>query len=198
MDAHNRLLILSRSAAVYADLIKDLRLPGLEIAACKTAGEASAHVDRCTIILGEPSRIARVVEGTTVLKWVQSTFAGVEELLRPGARSDYILTGVKGVFGPFMSEYVMGYILALERNFFMAYRNQQDRTWRRLPYKSLRGRLIGICGLGSIGRHLARTAELFRPARMGLQAHRGNGPGGSKGCLPAPSSTNSCRSRITS
>lgn len=161
MDAHNRLLILSRSAAVYADLIKDLQLPDLEIAACKTAGEASAHVDRCTIILGEPSRIARVVAGATVLKWVQSTFAGVEELLRPGARSDYVLTGVKGVFGPFMSEYVMGYLLALERHFFTAYRNQQDRTWRRLPYKSLRGRLIGICGLGSIGRHLARTAEHF-------------------------------------
>ncbi|MFZ1956506.1 MAG: D-2-hydroxyacid dehydrogenase [Desulfobacterales bacterium] len=161
MDAHNRLLILARSAAVYADLIKDLRLPDLEITAFKTAGEALAHVDRCTIILGEPSRIARVVKSATLLKWVQSTFAGVEELLRPGARSDYILTGVKGVFGPFMSEYVMGYLLALERNFFTAYRNQQDRTRRRLPYKSLRGRLIGICGLGSIGRHLARTAEHF-------------------------------------
>jgi phosphoglycerate dehydrogenase-like enzyme len=161
MNAHNRLLILSRSAAVYADLIKDLRLPDLEIAACKTAGEASAHVDRCTIILGEPSRIARVVEGARALKWVQSTFAGVEELMRPDTRSDYILTGVKGVFGPFMSEYVVGYLLALERNFFKVYRNQQDRTWRRLPYKSLRGRLIGICGLGSIGRHLARTAEHF-------------------------------------
>ncbi len=118
-------------------------------------------MDRCTIILGEPSRIARVVEGATVLKWVQSTFAGVEELLRPGARSDYILTGVKGVFGPFMSEYVMGYLLALERHYFTAYRNQRDRIWRRLPYKSLRGRLIGICGLGSIGRHLARTADHF-------------------------------------
>ena len=161
MDAHNRLLILSRSAAVYADLIQNLRLPELEIAVCKTAGEASAHVDRCTIILGEPSRIARVVEGAMVLKWVQSTFAGVEELLCPGARSDYILTGVKGVFGPSMSEYVVGYLLALERHFFTAYRNQRDRTWRRLPYKSLRGRLIGICGLGSIGRHLARTAEHF-------------------------------------
>jgi phosphoglycerate dehydrogenase-like enzyme len=161
MDAHNRLLILSRSATVYAGLIKDLRLPDLEIAACKTTGEASAFVDRCTIILGEPSRIARVVEGAKVLQWVQSTFAGVEELLCPGARSDYILTGVKGVFGPFMSEYVVGYLLALGRHFFTAYRNQQDRIWRRLPYQSLRGRLIGICGLGSIGRHLARTAGHF-------------------------------------
>ena len=161
MDAHNSLLILSRSAAVYAGLIRDLRLPDLEVAACINVGEASAYADRCGIILGEPSRIARVAEDAKALKWVQSTYAGVEELLRPGARSDYILTGVKGVFGPFMSEYVMGYLLALERNFFAAYRNQQDRTWRRLPYKSLRGRLMGICGLGSIGRHLARTAEHF-------------------------------------
>lgn len=161
MNTDNRLLILSRSAGVYAELINELRLPGLEVAACKTAGEASRHAGRSTIILGEPARVARVVEGARALKWVQSTYAGVEELLRPGARADFILTNVKGVFGPIMSEYVIGYLLALERRFLEVYRNQCDGTWRRLPYKSLRGRLLGLCGLGSIGRHLARTAGHF-------------------------------------
>ncbi len=161
MKKGNRLLILSRSADVYAELINELRLPGLVVAACRTAGEANRHADRYTIMLGEPARIAPVVEGARALTWVQSTYAGVEELLRPGARSDYVLTNVKGIFGPIMSEYVIGYLLALERHFFEVYRNQCDRTWRRLPYKSLRGRLLGICGLGSIGRHIARTAGHF-------------------------------------
>ncbi len=161
MKMDNRLLILSRSAAVYADLIDRLRFPDLEVIACRSADEAAPYLGRCTIVLGEPAPIARVVMRAKKLTWVQSTYAGVEELLRPGARSDYILTGVKGIFGPFMSEYVIGYILALERHFFTAYRNQLDRSWRHLPYKGLRGRLIGICGLGSIGRHLARTAGHF-------------------------------------
>ncbi|MFZ0132343.1 MAG: D-2-hydroxyacid dehydrogenase [Desulfobacterales bacterium] len=161
MNADNRLLILSRNADAYAALINELRLPGLDVAACKTAGEASRHAGRSTIMLGEPARIARVVEGARALTWVQSTYAGVEELLRPGARADFILTNVKGVFGPIMSEYVIGYLLALERHFFEVYRNQCDQAWRRLPYKSLRGRLLGLCGLGSIGRHIARTAGHF-------------------------------------
>ncbi|MFZ0613272.1 MAG: D-2-hydroxyacid dehydrogenase [Desulfobacterales bacterium] len=161
MNADNRLLILSRNADAYAALINELRLPGLEVVAYKSAGEATRHADRSTIILGEPARIARVVEGARALKWVQSIYAGVEELLRPDARSDFVLTNVKGVFGPIMSEYVIGYLLVLERHFFEVYRNQCDRTWRRLPYKSLRGRLLGICGMGSIGRHIARTARHF-------------------------------------
>ncbi|MGB8427965.1 MAG: D-2-hydroxyacid dehydrogenase [Desulfobacterales bacterium] len=161
MTADNRLLILSRSAGVYSELINELRLPGLEVAACATADEATRHADRATIILGEPSRITRVVDGARSLKWVQATYAGVEELLHPGARSNYVLTNVKGVFGPFMSEYVIGYLLARERRFFEVYHNQCDRTWQRLPFRSLRGRLLGICGLGSIGQHLAGTARHF-------------------------------------
>ena len=46
----------------------------------------------------------------TGLRWVQSTWAGVTPLLNLG-RDDFILTGVRGVFGPQMAEYVLGYLL---------------------------------------------------------------------------------------
>jgi len=60
-----------------------------------------------------------------------------------------------------MSEYVFTYILALERNIFQTYENQKARLWQNMPYKSLKGTLLGICGLGSIGRHIALTGKRF-------------------------------------
>jgi hypothetical protein len=60
-----------------------------------------------------------------------------------------------------MSEYVFAYILAFERNIFETYENQKNRLWQDMPYKSLKGTLLGICGLGSIGRHIALTGKHF-------------------------------------
>jgi len=68
---------------------------------------------------------------------------------------------VKGVFGSQISEYVFAYILALERNVFKVYENQKNRVWKNIPYEGLYDRLIGICGLGSIGRHIAKIAGNF-------------------------------------
>jgi len=176
MDTPHRLLIVSRDAAVYDKLIHALALPGLDIAAVDSAAKALAFVKDCTIILGEPKRVSPIVDRVRHLLWIQSTFAGVEALIQPQARTDYILSGVKNVFGPFMSEYVFSYLVALERHAFDQYRNQQQRIWQKIPYKSLKGRLIGICGIGSIGRHIAQTANSFGLRVWGYKKNPGNIP----------------------
>ncbi len=176
MKTKHRLLVVSRDAADYDRLIKALALPDLIIDAVDSAEKALAHAQDVSIILGEPKRIAPVIDQAPRLLWVQSTFAGVEALIRPHARADVILSGVKDVFGPFMSEYVFSYLVAIERRAFDLYRNQQKRIWQKISYKSLRDRLIGICGLGSIGRHLARTANHFGLRVWGYKKNRGSVP----------------------
>ena len=161
MMERNRLLILARDQARYAELIKGVDFNDLDLVVCNSIEKAEKRAEHCNIVLGEPSRIVPILECAKRLQWVQSTFAGVEALLEPGKRTDYILTGVKAVFGPLMSEYVFAYILALERNVLKVYENQQRKTWQNIQYKSLRGRLLGICGLGSIGRYIAQTAKHF-------------------------------------
>jgi len=161
MGEKNRLLILSKNSAEYADLIEKHDFSGLEFMDCNRAGDAKNHAENCNIILGEPDRIAPVLDVAENLQWIQSTYAGVEALITPSQRTDYLLTGVKDLFGPLMSEYVFAYILALERNIFQTYENQKNRLWQDMPYKSLKGSLLGICGLGSIGRHIALTAKRF-------------------------------------
>ena len=114
----NRLLILARDSIRYYELVKRLDLNDLELISCDPIEEAKKRIEHCNIILGEPALIAPILEGAKRLQWVQSAFAGVEPLIGTGKRTDYVLTGVKDVFGPLMSEYVFVYMLALERHIF--------------------------------------------------------------------------------
>jgi phosphoglycerate dehydrogenase-like enzyme len=92
---------------------------------------------------------------------VQSTWAGVEPLLDPSLRRDYVLTNARGVFGGLMSEYVFAYLLAHERRILHRHAAQAAGQWDKTPPGTLRGKKIGLMGVGSIGACLARTAKHF-------------------------------------
>jgi len=157
----NRLLLLTKGADSYHKHLLENDLPDLEIVTCDSVQKARDIVHSYNIIFGSPYMLVDVLNEATHLEWVQSTFAGVDALCVPGLRRDYILTGVKDIFGPLMSEYVMAYILALERHLFETRKNQLEKTWDGIPYSSLNELTIGVCGLGSIGRHIAQTAAHF-------------------------------------
>ncbi len=161
MKERNKLLILSEDSKIYEEMIAELAFHNLDFIACDTVEDAKKYVENCNIILGEPARVAPVLDAAKKLQWVQSTWAGTDVLLSPNKRTDYVLTGVKEVFGSQISEYVFAYILALERNVFEVYENQKNRVWKNIPYEGLNERLIGVCGLGSIGRHIAKMAGNF-------------------------------------
>src|SRR5579862_7373621 len=149
----HRLLILSKHAAAYRALIDAARLPDLEI--------AGASDDRVEIVFGEPSLIRPELPRLTAVRWVQSTWAGVEPLLDASLRRDYTLTNARGVFGPLMTEYVFGYMLAHERRMFEKLASQQSGRWDPSPPGTLRGKTIGLIGVGTIGAALAKTAKHF-------------------------------------
>jgi phosphoglycerate dehydrogenase-like enzyme len=102
----------------------------------------------------------------TALRWVQLTWAGVERMLDPTLRRDYVLTNIRGVFGPLMSEYVFGYLLAHERKIVPRLDAQRQGRWDATLPGTLQGKTLGLAGVGSIGSHLARTARHF-----GMRVH---------------------------
>ena len=165
----NKLLILEQNAQEYAGELQNRALPALEIVTSNDANCREDHIRSANIILGQPDLVAGLLHQAEQLEWVQSSFAGIEPFCSPGLRTDYHLTGVKGIFGPLMSEYVFAYILALERHLFQMRENQRHCLWESLPYRSLAGVTIGICGLGSIGQHIARTAAHFQMRVLGLR-----------------------------
>lgn len=147
------LLILAKDHREYRAVIEAAGLPNLKIVAEPMAD--------CEIVLGAPTLISNVLDKLPKLRWVQATWAGVEPLLDPALRRDYILTNARGVFGYLMSEYVIGYLLAHERKIFELAQAQQRKEWMRFITGTLRGRTIGLLGVGSIGAEVARTAKFF-------------------------------------
>ena len=155
------LLILSRRAADYHRLVGAAQLPDLAITSTTDAEEARARAGEYDVMLGEPSLFRHVLPAMTALRWAQATWAGVEPLLDPSLRRDYILTNARGVFGGLMSDYVFAYLLAHERRIFEKHASQVAGRWNATPPGTLRGKQIGLLGVGSIGGALARTAKHF-------------------------------------
>ena len=94
-----KLLILSKQADKYRTLIEVANLPDLELVSASAISEAVSTGADCEIVFGEPSLIRDMLPALTNLRWVQSTWAGVEPLLDPSLRRDYALTNARGVFG---------------------------------------------------------------------------------------------------
>lgn len=168
----NSVLILDPDASVYLQELARRNLPDLEIVAAENLEQAAEQLPRINIMFGQPALIAEALGRAERLEWVQSTFAGVEQLCRGGMGRNYVLTGIKNLFGSFMREYVFAYILARERSLLRTYANQQKRIWSRLSYRSLSDTTIGIVGLGSIGVEIAKTARHFGMRVLGMKRTR--------------------------
>jgi len=149
-----KLLILSRDAGEYLPLIKAASLPGLDEI-------LSRPTDDCDVVLGEPKLLRETLAQLPDLKWAQAVYAGVEGLMDPALRRDYALTNARGVFGELMSEYVFGHLLFHEKRIFQHHESQRSNRWQRTESGMLRGKTIGLLGVGSIGSHLAGTAKHF-------------------------------------
>jgi len=155
------LLILSRFAHDYQALIESAHLPYLAIVSTSDPAEAAAQASPCDLAFGEPALLRQAMPSLTGVRWIQSTWAGVEPLLDSALRRDYVLTNARGVFGSLMSEYVFGYLLAHERKIFEKRGSQLAGKWDPAHPGTLRGKRIGLLGVGSIGAALARTAKHF-------------------------------------
>jgi len=164
----NKLLILSADADQYSKLIRAADLPQMEVSSTTDVSAAKYLVKKCNIVLGDPPLISEVLASADRLEWVQSSWAGVEQLCIPGLRRDYTLTSAKGMFGTLVSEYVMTYLFAFERRVFEMRSNQLKRHWKPLSYRRAKDITLGIIGLGSIGRQLALTAGHFGLRVTGL------------------------------
>ncbi len=169
--ATHSLLILSQDSESYHRLIGEAGLPSLTILATSEPAEALEIGAGCDLLFGEPARLSQVVSRLPRLKWVQATWAGVEPLLALAMPRGYQLTNARNVYGPMMSEYVFGYLLAIERGILPRWQAQQEQKWDGSTPGSLRGKLLGLLGVGSIGAHLAATARHFQMRTYGFTAH---------------------------
>lgn len=179
------LLILTSDAEQYKRLIQSANLPQLEF---------TTNLEDCDIVLGEPRLIRDQLPHLTHAKWIQSIYAGVEALTDPALRRDYVLTNARSVFGELMSEYVMGYLLAHEKKIFKRAEDQQNKKWDRTESGWLRGKTLGLLGVGSIGAHIASVAKAFRMNVWGFTRSSEESPNVDKYFHPETLESDSSRS----
>lgn len=115
-------------------------------------------------------RIAELLREAPTLRWVQSHGAGVDGLLTPNLiASDMTLTNAAPIHAVPMAETVMALILAATKRLPEHARDQQRRTWHRLPKRELRGSTVGIVGIGRIGSEVGRLCAAFGARVLGLR-----------------------------
>lgn len=167
------ILVLSDDAEDYLPHLDGLP-QGCRLLPVTDPGRLPAEAAEAEVVLANPALLAAALPRLPALRWAQSTYAGVDPLLRDEVRKDYILTGVKDVFGPLMSEYVFGWILARERSLFTLDAQQRDREWREIGYRGLGGLTLGVAGLGSIGLHIVSTGRHFGMRVLGYRRSSGS------------------------
>lgn len=97
------------------------------------------------------------------LKWVQTTSAGVGQMVRRlgVAESDLIVTTASGVHGQPLTEFVFAALLYHYKQFPTLLADQQVHRWKRLSTGTLKGAKLALIGPGRIGREIARIAKAF-------------------------------------
>jgi phosphoglycerate dehydrogenase-like enzyme len=101
------------------------------------------------------------------LRWLHCPAAAVHQFSFPEfISSDVILTNGRDVHGPVVAEHVMALIYAMAKNLHLTARFQQrrewgqERVWYATPHPRLiAGAVLGLVGLGSIGRPVAKHAS---------------------------------------
>ena len=96
------------------------------------------------------------------LKWIQVMSAGVDRFLDSELRqSPVILTNVSGIHATPIGEFILTLMLMFVKQSPLYFDLKQKKQWQRITPAVLRSRTIGIVGLGSIGREVARLSKAF-------------------------------------
>lgn len=167
MTAH-RLVILSEEAPALAELV---RRPAarvgvrLEAAVEDPAALEADTVEGCTLLLADPALALPVLGRFRSLQWWQSTWHGVDKILAdPAGRAAAgrgLVAAAHGIHADTIAAWVVGYLVALERQVVECHDDQVRRAWNQRSYRNLRELTAGILGTGVIARRVAAClAEL--------------------------------------
>lgn len=168
MSIHKVLLYSLRDNEIdeYERLVRDANLP-IELVVCRSKEEVQKAIPEAEIVFGVhlPPEFYKLAKN---LKWIQSMWAGVENLLPSPVPSNVVITKPWGVFGQYISEYVFGYILANKIKMHEHAAAQAQFKWHRHPVEPVAGNCLAIAGVGDIGTDIARIGKSFGMVTWGL------------------------------
>lgn len=158
-------------ASDYAAALRE-RLPDHEVTLARTPDEERDAIRRAAVVTGEGRRAqTHLAAGDAAnLRLVACVYAGTSHLdTDVFADADVPLTNASGVHGPNVSEYVVGALVSLARDFRRATRQQDRREWSSYQCRELSDSTVCVVGLGAIGTAVAERLAPFGVERVGVR-----------------------------
>jgi phosphoglycerate dehydrogenase-like enzyme len=152
--------------------------PEVEVAQLNSYENIEQHIANVEILFGISLRPEQFVAATK-LRWIHSQAAAVHQLMFPElVNSDVIITNARDVHGPVVAEQVVAMMFALAKRIPAAVRFQQNHEWGQDAFSSgrshsreLAGATLGLVGLGSIGRNVAKHASALGMRVIAVREH---------------------------
>ena len=154
---------------VPADGVETLRkrFPHIQFLHATTPAERAAGLAECDAAYTWILKDHEFAQAPT-LRWIHTSAVAVETLCLPELFARGVaVSNTRGVQAVPIAEHVMAVTLALSKQLPFVIENQQQSRWAqnqfvgaRLPWL-LKGRTLGLIGVGTIGSEIARRAEAF-------------------------------------
>jgi glyoxylate/hydroxypyruvate reductase A len=163
----HRLLIYHSDSKIYERIISK-KLPQLKIHSAARPKEALDFAKKAEIILAWqiPNQVLKRAKR---LQWFSSIGAGNENLVKNPYLPENVVLTKATVYGEMMAEYVFAYLLYFSRNVNKHLKDQKKKVWDRVRPERLRGKVLGILGLGSVGKEIAKRGKLFGMSVLGVK-----------------------------
>lgn len=93
------------------------------------------------------------------LKYISKYGVGLDRIdLKAAEKYNIPVTNCPAVNQVSVSEHVLALLFAFERNIHLQYNSVQSGSWNRLIGNEIEGKVIGIIGLGAVGKELAKKS----------------------------------------
>jgi glyoxylate/hydroxypyruvate reductase A len=163
----HKLLIYHSDSKIYEGILSK-KLPQLKIHSAARPKEALEFVEEAEIILAWqiPDEVLRRAKR---LQWFSSIGAGNEDLVKNSHLPESVILTKATVYGEMMAEYVFGYLLYFNRHVAQHLKDQRKRVWDQVRPGRLRGKVLGILGLGSVGKEIVKRGKQFGMNVLGLK-----------------------------
>ncbi len=137
-------------------------VPTAEVHLALNAEEAGDFLEKADILVTSNWDFKpEIYKKAKNLKWVHAISAGVEDMLFPEmVNSEVLLSNARGIFDTPAAEHTLAVMLSFSRGMIELIRSQNRNHWNRVQVRDLQGATLGVIGLGSIGREIARMAKV--------------------------------------
>ena len=147
----------------------EARVPEVDLRVARTPSETRDLASEADALLATYVS-TDLLDAAPGLRWIQALSSGVDFLdLEAIEARGVALTNAAGVHAEPIAEQVLGYLLTFERGIHTGIRQQEEGVWQRYSGGEIRGKTLGIVGLGAIGSRAAEYAGAFGMTVVGTK-----------------------------